>query len=279
MLRDDLLSFRYETDLQGWSNDADGIKLYTTKDDPINKLLPGTFVSRPLAKDTKSEQCFELAKYWMKTCLESHGSICAGTQSTLPARVVDVGNNNSPTVSLHVSTGELGEWLTLSHCWGNARIRLTTTANLMSRTGSFAYSRLPKSFRDAIFITRKLGYRYIWIDCLCIVQDCDEDWQRESVKMAEIYANSVLTLSADAATDPHKGIFKSANKIPPRLYGHGRKENLVRLPVFSPPTTASSSIFASPHNWRLSREGLCYLQRRVWHSRRQLYPDDAYATH
>jgi hypothetical protein len=49
---------------------------------------------------------------------------------------------------------------------------------------------LPKTFRDAITITRKLGLSHLWIDSLCICQDDLEDWKAESKKMADVYGGS-----------------------------------------------------------------------------------------
>jgi hypothetical protein len=36
------------------------------------------------------------------------------------------------------------------------------------------------TFRGAIEMTRKLGFRYLWIDSLCIVQNDEDDWKQES---------------------------------------------------------------------------------------------------
>lgn len=37
------------------------------------------------------------------------------------------------------------------------------------------FHKLPKTLQDAVIITCKLGFRYIWIDCLCIDQDDPDD--------------------------------------------------------------------------------------------------------
>ena len=66
---------------------------------------------------------------------------------------------------------------------------------------------LPQTFRDAIHITRKLGYQYIWIDSLCILQDDQEDWTHESSTMVGIYSNSVLTIAAVWGRDSDTGCF------------------------------------------------------------------------
>jgi len=65
--------------------------------------------------------------------------------------------------------------------------------------------RLPKSLKDAILLTRALGIQYIWIDSLCIIQDCDEDKDREMTRMADVYKNAVLTISAARAKSCDEG--------------------------------------------------------------------------
>ncbi|USP76920.1 HET-domain-containing protein [Curvularia clavata] len=65
--------------------------------------------------------------------------------------------------------------------------------------------RLPKSLKDAIFLTRALGIQYIWIDSLCIIQDCDEDKDREMTRMAKIYKDAVFTISAARARSCDEG--------------------------------------------------------------------------
>jgi hypothetical protein len=57
-------------------------------------------------------------------------------------------------------------------------------------------------------ITRKLGYRYLWIDSLCIIQDSAEDWGIESAQMAAIYQRAALTLAAACATSGDTGLFQ-----------------------------------------------------------------------
>lgn len=38
---------------------------------------------------------------------------------------------------------------------------------------------LPVMFRDVVYVFRQLDLRYVWIDCLCIIQDSDsgDDWR------------------------------------------------------------------------------------------------------
>ena len=55
--------------------------------------------------------------------------------------------------------------------------------------------------------TRNLGYRYLWIDSLCIVQDDQEDWDREATLMYNVYTNAECNLAAAASRDSSGGLF------------------------------------------------------------------------
>lgn len=82
---------------------------------------------------------------------------------------------------------------------------------------------LPKNFIDALTITRRLGFQYLWIDALCIIQDDAEDWAGESPKMASIYGQAALMISATAAENCHSGILNDRHvHYSPAL---GRKKN------------------------------------------------------
>lgn len=64
-------------------------------------------------------------------------------------------------------------------------------------------------YREAIRVTRALGYQYILIDSLCIIQDSQSDWEEEASKMAAVYGNAVCNISylfppEDAEPKPRK---------------------------------------------------------------------------
>lgn len=66
---------------------------------------------------------------------------------------------------------------------------------------------LSRTVQDAITIARDLGFAYIWIDTLCIVQDDLEDWRREAAAMSSVYGSSGLNISAAGARDGRGGCF------------------------------------------------------------------------
>lgn len=146
------------------------------------------------------------------------------SQWSLPTRVIDVGSGNEtdneyaadPTLYTP-SPGEQQPYLCLSHCWGTSdkntakplQTRKATLSKFQQPHG-IDWSRLTKTFQEAIIFTRKLGVRYLWIDSLCIIQDDADDWAREAAKMASIYENSTLTLAAAASANSHAGLFRES---------------------------------------------------------------------
>ncbi|TKA66513.1 hypothetical protein B0A55_09387, partial [Friedmanniomyces simplex] len=128
----------------------------------------------------------------------------------LPGRMLDVTIVDSIRL-IQTELLEMGSMLpqyaALSHCWGRTNEpQLNTKTKAELRRGQPLAS-LPPTFRQAIELTRGLGLDYIWIDSLCIVQDSQEDWLEESVKMGGVYTNSAICISATDAVDHNGGCF------------------------------------------------------------------------
>jgi hypothetical protein len=83
----------------------------------------------------------------------------------------------------------------------------TTTSVLEEFLIKIPVDRLPQTFKDAIQIVRALRVDYIWIDSLCIVQDSDADWRKESSQMSDVYGNSYINIAASSALNPGEGCF------------------------------------------------------------------------
>jgi hypothetical protein len=98
-------------------------------------------------------------------------------------------------------------YIVLSHAWGGIEIPCKTTKSNVTQyydTG-IDFENLPKTFQDAVRLTVAIGFQYLWVDSLCIIQDDIEDWQRESARMAAVYGAGTITLSATSADNSHGG--------------------------------------------------------------------------
>jgi hypothetical protein len=167
-------------------------------------------VLEPLPEFTGSDQSFRLAKKWLETCLEEHSQLCfeSQTPSPLPKRVLDLGDFPDG-IRLLEDSDETAPYICLSHCWGNATFHplRTTSENISSHGRGIPFADLPKTFREAAIVVRRLGYRYLWIDSLCIIQDDGEDWREQASMMADIYQRCLLTVAAAAAANSAQGLF------------------------------------------------------------------------
>jgi hypothetical protein len=87
----------------------------------------------------------------------------------------------------------------LSYCWGGPQQLITTRKTLKLNIEEIPFELFPKTIKDAMVVTRKLGIRYLWVDALCIIQDDDNDKRQEIDSMGEVYKNSTVTISAAKA--------------------------------------------------------------------------------
>lgn len=164
---------------------------------------------RPFQINASSEEVVSLARQWLNRCLENHHDSCPSEISMLPTRLVDVGDESHPP-RLYVTHHEYGVWVALSHCWGRQVRFVTESGSLAHRQQAMNLEDVPATFHDAILATRRLGYRYIWIDSLCILQDSIEDWAYESSQMQHYYKNAILTIATDHLAGDHESFFNTA---------------------------------------------------------------------
>jgi hypothetical protein len=173
-----------------------------------SQSLPGIAISRHVSEDALSDETMDLAREWLEECTTSHPACEQRQDSRLPTRVINV-EVNGKDPRLYVTHNERGRYATLSHCWGQVPILTTTNSNLDDMKASIPLKQMPKTFREAVIVTRRLGLKFLWIDSLCILQDSKEDWMREASRMGDIYACAAMNISADAGTDPNAGLNKS----------------------------------------------------------------------
>ena len=99
----------------------------------------------------------------------------------------------------------MDHYICLSHCWGAFQPLKTTKETLPKFKDNIPWDELPKTFQDAVNVTRWLGLRYLWIDSLCIIQDDQNDWQEQSAEMANIYGDALLVIAASVSRSSQSG--------------------------------------------------------------------------
>ena len=214
-----------------------------------------------------------------------------GAHSPLPTRVIDVGHPNGsqePRLILasNITSGSSRSYAALSHCWGgqpfsqidgpespnsvqtsvdenpnkattSLRPLTTLKENIEDRMKNIPMSILPRTFRDAVKVTRGLGLRFLWIDSLCIIQDSKSDWENEAAQMADIYKNSYVTIAAESSPDSHHGILNE------RHFGFSP----IEVPFISKRHNIQTTMFIRPalDDWEISMsEPKSKLCSRAW---------------
>src|ERR1700744_2598321 len=145
----------------------------------------------------------------IEDCASKHRCRSTG-DSVLPTRVIEVGDPGR--IRLMVPNGAMGRYVCLSHCWGGLQPLKTTKENLSSHLHSIPPQSIPKTYQDAIELTRLLGIKYLWIDSLCIIQDSTEDWGKESASMCAVYENCDIVIAATSAKDATEGFLRTRER-------------------------------------------------------------------
>lgn len=188
-----------------------------------------------------SLEALHQAANWMEEC-QIHPE-CSRPQSRLPKRVLDLGRQGEKLrVSLYITRGEEQPYAALSYSWGETD-RLVTRKEIPNDNQSaegeprFLVQRkrpgklepgqtkpklewvdeklnpndipldaFPRTIRHALLIAKYLGFRYVWVDSLCILQGDNDDWDQQIAVMTEIYGGSTLTISATSSQNSMQGM-------------------------------------------------------------------------
>lgn len=131
------------------------------------------------------------------------------TEGVLPKRLIDVGVDGATCCLRYSSELANPTYAALSYVWGGSQPVVLRRASTRSMHKSIKIALLPKTIRDAITATRRLGLAFLWIDAFCIVQDDDDDKNREIARMDEIYFNAHITICAASATKCQAGFLEN----------------------------------------------------------------------
>lgn len=145
-------------------------------------------------------------------CRENLVQISQGPLSW-PSRVLEIQPTTSQVRLVQFKPQMAQRYAAVSYCWGPKHPHLKAEASSLSRLREgISWSELPKTLRDAVDIVAKIGCSWIWIDSLCIVQDDNNDWATEAVKMSTVYKHALVTIIASSATSCSDGFLEKVRK-------------------------------------------------------------------
>lgn len=160
---------------------------------------------RPLLLDLRWVQ------RWMDICKTDHGIACERADIDSKHRLkrirfVDVEQMCVVTLeNVHLSGHQ---YMALSYVWGGPQELKLERHNKdnLAKPGALAAKSLPKTIGDSILLVKSLGFRNLWIDALCIVQDDDVDKGIQIAAMSQIYGFAFLTIMAASAPSVKGGL-------------------------------------------------------------------------
>jgi hypothetical protein len=103
------------------------------------------------------------------------------------------------------------DYVALSYVWGHTpkgalRCEKKNVEDL-GKPQALVKANLPLTIADALKVCQQLGFEYLWVDSLCIVQDKSlEKLTQQLDQMANIYSRAMLTLVAAAGNDAAYGL-------------------------------------------------------------------------
>lgn len=167
----------------------------------------------------------ETVRTWLRCCGSWHGGECShwAKQQQQDVKGEGVVAMFEPFIRLIdleekclVERGDLVQYVALSYVWGRVKVFKTLEVDIdnLKIPGGVEkrWSEFPRSIQDAMTLAKRLGYRYIWIDSICIIQDDDTDTytnldKRHQIgQMGKIYQYADLTIVAASGEDANAGL-------------------------------------------------------------------------
>ena len=171
-------------------------------------------VKRRIAVDPLSPDTTSSVSQWLGECETNSDSkhlVCSmSEQPFIPSRLVEVDVLESQVRLRLVRKDDVlhhdpSRYVALSYCWGGPQEKQLTTANLAAYQIEMPWYELPKTLQDAAVATHSLGFRYVWIDSMCILQDDAHDKSIEISQMTQVYTHASLTIMAERGSTAAAG--------------------------------------------------------------------------
>jgi hypothetical protein len=179
-------------------------------DDPAAAVSEARMIDGDVRSPANKSQIHK----WLEFCNRDFHPDCfprGGSKVILPARILDLGTKGDSGV-IHLRTGISGiadfNYVALSYCWGGETQLQTISGNYDAHLRGIATVKLPRTIQDAIEVTLSLGFRYLWVDSLCIIQDSDKDRTSNCSNMRHYYSNATLTIVAGNASKCTKSFLR-----------------------------------------------------------------------
>ena len=231
------------------------------------------------------------AKTWLEECLHNHDAchhLPTRDFSTLPTRLIDMLPDGEAGSYVRIVESKIlqpitdqVEYVALSHVW-NFREPLLSSSSLPGMQNELHLQKLPATVQQGISAAQRLGYKYCWLDALCVLQDSWQEKELECKSMSSTFRNAAITVVLDQLDsddddddydEPDEEMSGTSDNHASSLLGStaDRSTTPVRLPASA---LLPSSILASPNFGWDTRAWVLQdrlLSRRFLHLGKQMY--------
>lgn len=153
-----------------------------------------------------SRRCvdYKLLRQWIDTCSKEHPQFCATPRHAdqlLRIKLIDCSRKKVRRFTPGV------EYLALSYVWGHHELTDTEDqGKSLPLPPPPTLTDCPRTIDDAMTVTLKLGYRYLWVDQFCVDQDDAEDETEQLAIMDYIFEGATATIVAAAGNNMYHGL-------------------------------------------------------------------------
>jgi hypothetical protein len=180
-----------------------------------------------------------LILHWLDECQSKHLSCSKyDLEFHIPTKLPGLRLIDVRASCVVQATADMQQYLALSHVWGEVDpfiLRLDNIDQLFTPGAIESFKlQLPQVVLDAISFTQDLGFRYLWVDALCICQDSIEEKMAQVMTMNSIYKGATMTLVAAEAEDTFSGL-PGVQPYQKSRGGIVEQVGLIRLARVSPP--------------------------------------------
>ncbi|KAK1450860.1 hypothetical protein CCUS01_11400 [Colletotrichum cuscutae] len=269
---------RTDPGLAVWRCEVHAVKTTTNNLNELHGIVNVNFEidSSEMHRRAAPEPLDTASVEWLQLQLQKCDDGCDHGYSELPflpTRLIHVGQNEDDAPRLVIVENMLDsgvvdalQYATLSYCWGSKEDALkqtkTTKDTITTHLQGIPTSSLSPVVRDTIKACRALGISYLWVDALCIIQDGNVDWDRESQMMGQIYHSCYVTicpLSSRSCLEGYLGLRPQGLEVEFQSSRHEHIKGIYRL--VRSPTDADE--YDGQNEAALGRD----LKRSSWHNR------------
>jgi hypothetical protein len=220
---------------------------------------------------------FGTIQRWIRKCGLLHDACKNTVWGGLPSIFLENSTTNHPVFVVDVRESRITplksdmSYVALSYKWDTDRSYFCSTkVNFLQRQVlgmKEEVSGFPITIRDAVELTRNIGFKYIWVEPLCIIHNAENDTANMRSAIGDIYAHASLTICAASREQESSGLSLQRSGPDSQIILRQSPEEsfMLRHPAeaYICRSDWNSCMWTFQHRY-LSRRCLIFSEGRVW---------------